>query len=89
VRSFKLIKTISHCTVGIEYQIVVSGFRTIGVYSIRVYDAVIRLQGDIEAEKEEQEKWINKDMKEMMDSVKGTWCCYMAHAHYYKTASLC
>jgi len=34
---------------------------------------VIRLQGGIEAEKEEREKWINKDMKKMMDSVKGTF----------------
>ena len=30
-----------------------------------------RMQGGIEAEREEQERWINKDVKKMMDSVEG------------------
>ena len=30
-----------------------------------------RMQGGIEAEREERERWINKDVKKMMDSVEG------------------
>ena len=30
-----------------------------------------RMQGGIEAEREERERWINKDIKKMMDSVEG------------------
>ena len=30
-----------------------------------------RMQGGIEAEREERERWINKDVKKMMDSVSG------------------
>jgi len=63
------------------------------VCSIRAYDAVIRLQGGIEVEKEEREKWINKDMKKMVDSVKGAQCRFnkiMCHTTlYYKTPPLC
>ena len=29
------------------------------------------MQGGIEAEREERERWINKDVKKMMDSVEG------------------
>ena len=29
------------------------------------------MQGGIEAEREERERWINKDIKKMMDSVEG------------------
>ena len=29
------------------------------------------MQGGIEAEREEPERWINKDVKKMMDSVEG------------------
>ena len=36
------------------------------------------MQGGIEAEREERERWINKDVKKMIDSVAGTasYCCY-------------
>ena len=30
-----------------------------------------RMQGGIEAEREERERWINKDVKKMKDSVEG------------------
>ena len=52
-----------------------------GVCSIRVFHITsvvlyfYRLQGGIEAEKEEREKWINKDIKKMMDSAKGIIIC--------------
>ena len=29
------------------------------------------MQGGVEAEREERERWINKDVKKMMDSVEG------------------
>ena len=36
-----------------------------------VWFGFYRMQGGIEAEREERERWINKDLKKMMDSVAG------------------
>ena len=36
-----------------------------------VWFGFYRMQGGIEAEREERERWINKDVKKMMDSVAG------------------
>ena len=36
-----------------------------------VFFGIYRMQGGIEAEREERERWINKDVKKMMDSVEG------------------
>ena len=36
-----------------------------------------RMQGGIEAEREERERWINKDVKKMMDSVAGIASFYV------------
>ena len=44
-----------------------------------------RMQGGIEAEREERERWINKDVKKMIDSVAGTasYCCYKKESVVY------
>ena len=36
-----------------------------------LFFGIYRMQGGIEAEREERERWINKDVKKMMDSVEG------------------
>ena len=36
-----------------------------------VFFGIYRMKGGIEAESEERERWINKDVKKMMDPVEG------------------